>query len=48
MLRWFAALVMGLFLLSHGVAAFADLEGGDPPGHGHHGGDHGRDHGGDR
>jgi len=42
MRRWITAPMLGLFLVAfgHGVAAFADDEGGDPPGHGHHGGHH--------
>jgi hypothetical protein len=30
MARWFAAIVLGLFLIAHGVAAFAGAEGEDP------------------
>ncbi len=42
--KWFAALVVGLFLVGTTAGAFAGEEGGDPPGHGHH---HGHGHGGD-
>ena len=40
MVRWLAALVLGFFLIGHGIAAFAGEEGGDPPGGGHGQGGH--------
>lgn len=40
MMRWLAALILGLFLVGHSVAALAGEEGGDPPGSDHGHGDH--------